>query len=410
MHQPPADEAFHMKSGKTHKSDLTVLVIEDDQDVRSYLAGALQQLGMHVVLAHDHDEGMESFHSASPDLVIIDIHLPKAKSFSILAELAELAPELPLIVLAERGNKADLTKALRLGVSDYLILPLADEAMLEHSVANSMRRSRLIEENSRIRKKLEQINQELEQRIEVFQQDQQAGRHVQINMLPIPPQQISRYTFNHKVIPSLYLSGDTVDYKQVSRHQILFYIADVSGHGSSSAFITILLRFRIEQMRRDFLRGRFTGDFTPSRLMEILNHDLLASGLDKHVTVFMGLLNDTDNVLQYSVAGHHPLPVLYSGGKAAAIPVSRNSFPIGLLKEAEYFDDTMTLPDDFTLTLFSDGILEHLKLNSLVEKEARLCEAITECKGDFDALKATLNLHKSIKVPDDIAVMSVSGG
>ena len=257
---------------------------------------------------------------------------------------------------------------------------------------------------------LEQINAELEQRIEVFQQDQQAGRHVQINMLPIPPQQISRYTFNHKVIPSLYLSGDTVDYKQVSRHEILFYIADVSGHGSSSAFITILFRFRIEQMRRDYLRGRFTGSFTPARLLEILNHDLLASGLDKHVTVVMGLLNDRDNVLRYSVAGHHPLPVLYTDGKAAALSVSKNSFPIGLLSEAEYFDNTLAMPDAFTLMLFSDGILEHLKLNSLAEKEARLAEAITECKGDFDTLKAVLNLHKSIKVPDDIAVMSVSTG
>lgn len=398
-----------MKSGKSNSSTLTILVIEDDPAIQEQLATSLQNLGMRVILARHPEEGMEKFHSASPDLVLIDIHLPKASSFGMLEELASVAPDLPLVVLAERGNKADLMKALRLGVSDYLILPLGDDAMLEHSIHNSIRRARLIEENSRIRKKLEQINAELERRIEVFQQDQQAGRHVQINMLPVPPQRISRYVFNHKVIPSLYLSGDTVDYKQVSRHEILFYIADVSGHGSSSAFITVLLRFRIEQMRRDYLRGRFTGAFTPARLLEILNHDLIAAQLDKHVTLFMGLLNDGDDSLTYSVAGHHPLPVLYIKGKAAPIEISKHSFPIGLLKEAEYIDDKIKLPKHFSLLLFSDGILEHIKNGSLEEKEARLAAAVTESEGDFDRLGVVLKLNKTTQAPDDIAVMSVSG-
>jgi serine phosphatase RsbU (regulator of sigma subunit) len=387
---------------------LTILVIEDDQSIREQLAASLQTLGMHVVLARHPEEGMEKFHSASPDLVLIDIHLPQASSFGMLEELSALAPDLPLVVLAERGNKDDLIKALRLGVSDYLILPLADDTMLEHSIQNSLRRARLIEENSRIRKKLEQINVELERRLEEFHQDQQAGRHVQINMMPVPPQRISRFLFKHKVIPSLYLSGDTVDYKQVSRHEILFYIADVSGHGSSSAFVTVLLRFRIDQIRRDYQCGRFTGEFTPARLLEMLNLDLLASELDKHVTLFMGLLNDSDNSLIYSVAGHHPLPFLYSGGKAAQVTLSRNSFPIGLLKEADYIDDVMQLPGKFALWLFSDGILEHIKHGSLEEKEAKLAAAIEQSAGDFDQLKALLQLSKSIKAPDDIAIMSVS--
>jgi serine phosphatase RsbU (regulator of sigma subunit) len=404
-----AGKARDMKSGNSISSDLTILVIEDDRATQQQLATFLQNLGMRVVLACHPEEGMEKFHSASPDLVLIDIHLPKASSFGMLEELAALAPDLPLVVLAERGNKADLMQALRLGVSDYLILPLADDAMLEHSINNSLRRARLIEENSRIRKKLVQINSELERRIEVFQQDQQAGRHVQINMLPIPPQQISRYVFNHKVIPSLYLSGDTVDYKQVSRHEILFYIADVSGHGSSSAFITVLLRFRIEQMRRDYLRGRFNGVFTPARLLDILNHDLIASALDKHVTLFMGLLNDADDTLTYSVAGHHPLPLLYHQGKAAPVAISRHSFPIGLFQEAQYIDDALQLPREFALLLFSDGILEHIKTGTLEEKEASLAAAVAASEGDFERLRTALKLNKSVKAPDDIAIMSVSG-
>src|SRR5690606_18286978 len=148
----------------------------------------------------------------------------------------------------------------------------------------------------------------------------------------------------------------------VSRHEVLFYIADVSGHGSSSAFITILLRFRIEQMRKEYLRGRFNGEFTPARILALLNRDLLQAGLEKHITLFMGLLDDSTNTLQYSVAGHQPLSLVYDHGSADFIPLERSSFPIGLLGEAEYFDETVTLAEDFALVLFSDGIFEALKL------------------------------------------------
>lgn len=386
---------------------VSILVVEDDAAVRASIAGALSKQGHRVVLANGTVEAIERFHSASPDLVIIDIHMPQDDSFDTLRQLLELAPDLPVIVLAARASTEDLTRALRLGVSDYLILPLADDLMLEHSVNNSLRRARLLEENSRIRRKLEQINQEMEERIEIFRQDQQAGRHVQINMMPVPPQTIGCYHFNHRVFPSLYLSGDTVDYKVVSRHEVLFYIADVSGHGSSSAFITILLRFRIEQMRKEYLRGRFNGEFTPARILALLNRDLLQAGLEKHITLFMGLLDDSTNTLRYSVAGHQPLPLLYEHGNADFIPVARSSFPIGLLGEAEYFDETVTLAEDFALVLFSDGIFEALKLPDMAAKEARLKELVTACKGDFDTLKKDLGLSKSLSFPDDIAVMSV---
>jgi len=188
----------------------------------------------------------------------------------------------------------------------------------------------------------------------------------------------------------------------------LFYIADVSGHGSSSAFITILLRFRIEQMRWENLRGRFVGDFAPSTILGLLNRDLLDSGLDKHITVFMGILDNRNNTLRYSVAGHHPLPVLYQGGAAAPIPLSKSSFPVGLFDGATYFDESLELSKDFALTLFSDGILEFLKLPDMHSKEEHLRKVVEESKGDLVAVKDRLHLNKTISIPDDIAVMSVT--
>src|SRR5688572_12485174 len=118
---------------------VSILVVEDNPEVRATIVGALTSRGHRVVLANGPEEAIERFHSASPDLVIIDIHLPRADSFDTLQQLLDLAPDLPIIVLADRANTEDLTRALRLGVSDYLILPLPDDMMLEHSVSNSLR-------------------------------------------------------------------------------------------------------------------------------------------------------------------------------------------------------------------------------------------------------------------------------
>jgi sigma-B regulation protein RsbU (phosphoserine phosphatase) len=84
--------------------------------------------------------------------------------------------------------------------------------------------------------------------------DQQAGRQVQMRMLPNSPLVIGDYLCSHTIIPSLYLSGDFTDYFTVDDHYLVFFMADVSGHGSSSAFATVLLKNLFARKRSDYLR------------------------------------------------------------------------------------------------------------------------------------------------------------
>jgi len=393
-----------MKNGENS----VVLVIDDDKVVRESIASYLSNEGYRVVLAATTEEGIDLFHSSCPSIVICDINLSEAEDgFNILNIIFEETPNQPIIVLSEAGKTEDVIQAMRIGVSDYLIKPLDDMEILGISIDNSLKRVRLVEQNNRYRKNLEEINKELEDRLEIFRMDQQAGRHVQMKMLPEPPQVINDFHFEHRVIPSLYLSGDSVDYQPVSKRKVLFYIGDVSGHGSSSAFITVLLRFRVAQMRREYIRGRFSAEFSPAFVLQEINNDLLDTGLDKHITVCMAMVDNSDNSLVYSIAGHHPMPVLYESGKADFINPGKSSFPIGLVEDAEYFNTKINLADDFSLFMFSDGILEYLEGNNMAEKEQKLLSVIAEKNGDFREVKTALNLHRDIKVPDDIAVLSV---
>ncbi|OOV80202.1 hypothetical protein BTA35_0217140, partial [Oceanospirillum linum] len=124
---------------------------------------------------------------------------------------------------------------------------------------------------------LEQINLELMTSLDVLRQDQQAGRYVQQRMLPQTPWQHGGMTFEHTICPSLYLSGDVVDYLPIDTDRVLFYLADVSGHGASSAFITILLRVFIRRyVTRRLERGQL---ISTAQILTEVNQELLDTSL-----------------------------------------------------------------------------------------------------------------------------------
>jgi len=384
----------------------TVLVIDDDLVVRDSIAAFLSELAYRVVVASDTSEGMEAFHSAAPDLIILDLNIAGDCALDFLKAIFLESSAQPVIVLSDKEVLDNVVEAMKLGASDYLIKPVTELVLLQLSINSSLNKAHIIKENEAYRKKLESINHELEYNLELFQTDQQAGRLVQISMSPEPPQVLAGYEINHRVVPSLYLSGDSVEYAEVSKHSVLFYLADVSGHGSSSAFITILLRFRTEQMLRE-QEGTFSRKLTPALILRRLNKDLLGAGLGKHITMFVGLLNRKDNTLTYSVAAHHPLPVIYKDGKASFIAVKRSSFPVGLLTEAEYFEETIPF-EKASLTLCSDGILETFPQASLEEKEKRILEVVEQSEGKFQAIREAFMLKNLKNIPDDIAVMNIS--
>src|SRR5690606_23027264 len=183
--------------------------------------------------------------------------------------------------------------------------------VLEHAVRRSLDRARLRNENQRIRERLEQANLELENHLRELRDDQAAGRQVQLNMLPPSPWHSGEFHFEHRILPSLYLSGDFVDYFRISETQLGFYLADVSGHGSSSAFVTVLLKFMTTRLlyEQRKLQGDGPITFQPSDVLGHINRSLISCNLGKHVTMLGGIIDEASNTLTYSIGGHLPLPV-----------------------------------------------------------------------------------------------------
>ena len=188
-----------------HKVSATLLIIDDDEVVRESLAAYLEDSNFKVLQALNGLQGLQIFESEQPDLVICDLRMPQIDGLELIRRIRQTASETPIIVLSGAGVMSDAVEALRLGAADYLIKPLEDLAVLEHSVRRALDRAYLRVENQRYRDKLEAANRELQASLNLLQEDQNAGRQVQMNMLPVTPWSIEGLEFSHRIIPSLYL-------------------------------------------------------------------------------------------------------------------------------------------------------------------------------------------------------------
>ena len=389
-----------------HKTSATLLIIDDDEVVRASLAAYLEDSGFNVLQAANGLQGLDVFQREQPDVVICDLRMPQVDGLELIRRINALQVETPVIVVSGAGVMTDAVEALRLGAADYLIKPLEDLAVLEHSVRRALDRAHLRQENQRYRDKLETANRELQASLHLLQEDQNAGRQVQMNMLPVTPWQVDGLQFAHQIIPSLYLSGDFVDYFRVDERRVAFYLADVSGHGASSAFVTVLLKFMTTRLLYESRRNGGLPEFKPSEVLGHINRGLINCKLGKHVTMLGGVIDEQSGKLTYSIGGHLPLPVLFCDGEARYL--NGRGLPVGLFDEADYTDHVLELPESFSLTLLSDGILDLLPGDTLQEKEVALPQLVTSAGGTLDGLRHVFGLANLADMPDDIALLVLS--
>jgi len=121
----------------------TVLIIEDEVDVRNFAARVLEMEGYDVLQAGDGEEGMRLVGEGRISLVLLDLKLPRRSGWAVLA-LMKSEPELsviPVIVFTASAAVAQRERALKMGVADYLIKPLS-AASLKEAVARILHRER----------------------------------------------------------------------------------------------------------------------------------------------------------------------------------------------------------------------------------------------------------------------------
>ncbi len=387
-----------------------LLIIDDDALVRQSIATYLQDSGYEVLEAASGASGLVIIQEQSPELIITDLRMPDMDGLQVLQQLHDQMPDLPVIVISGAGVMNDVVTALRLGARDYLIKPILDMEMLVHSVRKVLESKDLLLQNQRYREKLEHANRGLRENLRVLERDQLAGRQVQQRLMPGGLQTPQGYKVAHRIVPSLYLSGDFVDYAHIRKRYLAFYLADVSGHGASSAFVTIWLKHLVTRMVRE--EGLFGDEETfetgANLMLQTINRELCETRLNHHLTFFVGVIDTERHSMRYVVAGHLPMPILVTSRGAEFL--AGKGKPVGIFKQASWEVYSRDLPDTFSLIGFSDGVLEILPPEDLRDKEAHLLSLVAGHSDDLDSVSTALAIESVKETPDDIAILTITRG
>jgi len=109
-----------------------VLIIDDKLAVVELVKATLEGEEYQIIDASDGREALEKIGKEKPDLVLLDIIMPKMDGFEVLSELKKdsRTKEIPIIVLTAKGQKLDKDKGRRLGAEDYIIKPFSPSHLL----------------------------------------------------------------------------------------------------------------------------------------------------------------------------------------------------------------------------------------------------------------------------------------
>jgi DNA-binding response OmpR family regulator len=126
----------------------TVLVVEDEMDIARLVRDYLQHAGFEVIVVGDGDSALASTRAAKPDLMVLDLGLPKGDGLDVAREIRRWS-NLPIVMLTARSDESDRIVGLELGADDYLVKPFSPKELVAR-VRAVLRRSRLATQGAEV--------------------------------------------------------------------------------------------------------------------------------------------------------------------------------------------------------------------------------------------------------------------
>jgi DNA-binding response OmpR family regulator len=118
----------------------TVLVVDDDADIRGLVRTLLEKEGATVFEAPDGRTALREFHARDPDLVVLDVSMPELDGWAVLERIRDLA-DVPVLMLTALGQETDRVRGLQGGADDYVVKPFGRQELVAR-VQSLLRRAR----------------------------------------------------------------------------------------------------------------------------------------------------------------------------------------------------------------------------------------------------------------------------
>ncbi|HYW21661.1 MAG TPA: SpoIIE family protein phosphatase [Nodularia sp. (in: cyanobacteria)] len=329
-----------------------ILIIDDDPIVRAALKRTLQNQGYDTTVASNGEEGIRQAQILHPALIICDWVMSEIDGLEVCRQVKEdpnLATTFFILLTAKGaapGEEGERVKGLDAGADEFVSKPI-EMSELKARVRAGLRLHQLNQDLTNKQLALEKLNQNLEAELA------EAAEYVR-SLLPSPL--VGSVTTEALFVPSAQLGGDCFDYYWIDDDNLAIYLLDVSGHGVGSALLSVSV---LNVLRSQSLPN--TNFSHPGEVLKALNYSFqMSSHGNKYFTILYGVYNRLEHRFIYGNAGHPPGMLL--GKDATDIKkLSSLDLPIGFLPDIDFQVNTLDIPENSSLYLFSDGAYEVLQ-------------------------------------------------
>jgi sigma-B regulation protein RsbU (phosphoserine phosphatase) len=363
-----------------------ILIVEDDPAILCGLRDNLEFESHQVLTAPDGEAGYRSVCEHSPELVILDLMLPKLSGYDLCRRVRGEGFNAPILMLSALSQEDDRVLGLDLGANDFVNKPFSLRELL-----------------ARVRALLRH-ERERHQDEERLSGELKLAQNVQQELFPRVLPEAPGLDYAGICRPARGVSGDYYDFLGLGDGKLGLLLADVSGKGMSAALLGASLQAVV----------RANAPGAGARCGEVLAK---ANGLlfettaaERYATVFYGAYDPSSRMLTYANAGHCPPMLLRKG---SCIRLDGMTPPAGMFADMPPLQKSIELASGDWLLIFSDGIPEATNENGEEFGDAGLLNALGRlgdgtaaavCQGVVNEVR---NHVREQRQADDITLIAV---
>jgi sigma-B regulation protein RsbU (phosphoserine phosphatase) len=327
----------------------TVMIVDDTATNVAMLRGILASEGFRTLTAGDGATARRLLAREHADLILLDVVMPGENGFETCAKLksSPVTADIPIIFLSALDDVNSKVTGLKAGGVDYIAKPVHREEVLARARVHLR-----IGENNRL------LAAQHRERIEQLRNAQQA--------ILVRPEECPEACFGVYYKPLEEASGDFYDVVRLDAGVFGYFVADVSGHGISAAFLTSAVKALLRQYSGPLYSPEDTMRGVDSVMRQLM-------GDEQYLTACYARLTRRGRLLSVVSAGHPPVIIVGRDGKSQTLAM--DSDPLGMFSSIVLQrKDLNVMPGD-RIYLYSDGLIESSPGGSRRQGIERLVES-----------------------------------
>lgn len=376
-----------------------ILIVDDQRLIRELIRAYLTAGGYsNLLFAEDGDDALEMIASEQPDLVILDLQMPRVGGLEVCATLRQdrSQADLPVLVQTASDSPEDRAKIFAAGATDMVGKPINDAELLAR-VGIHLQNRHMLRQLSVYRESMER--------------ELSTARRMQHDIMP-SERVVERLSAQYGIdVKSHFqtcdaLGGDFWTLWPINDHQVGFGVVDFTGHGVVASLNTF--RFQSLILATDLMDLGFRAytERLNRRLKKLLP-------IGQFATAIAGYVDFKDDVVRYCAAGG-PAPLLISPANPEGVYCEAAGRPLGMIDDSEYPEIEIPFPPGSSLFLYSDALTESPSMTDPAYDEERIRAVFTEqipvppADSLFDALISDFLVRVGEPLNDDLTMLLLS--